>query len=127
MYKRKRTTLKASLLLGIIIFVMLQSYIIPSKGEINDSNNNSNKNGPLPQVTERKFVFGIISNLSLEPKRMSFNAQNVIIIDREMYVHFTVEKFCNNERVQLKQTSYEGIMKESILCGFSIYSWSIHS
>jgi hypothetical protein len=82
--------------------------------------------GPPYKVTVWKFIGGFVKDLTFGYKTMSFEAINVYLISRTPFHGFTTERYTNNEKILVKQTTFKGIMTDFFLWGISIYTYSIH-
>ncbi|MBN1280428.1 MAG: hypothetical protein JXA00_02145 [Candidatus Thermoplasmatota archaeon] len=80
---------------------------------------------PYYQVTVRNFLAGWITNLSFGYKTISFDATHIFLIKLGRY-RFDIQWYGNGEHVSLKQTEFQGIMSDQVLCGISRYTYSIH-
>ena len=120
---QKAEFLKISLCMLLLIILIPITNVATEKSIFKDTS----QKGPPYQVTIKRFIIGVVSNLNVDSQYISFKALCVCIIRR--FGLFYVERiwYTNSEMVSFKQTYFKGRCQEPFICGFSVYTYSIHS
>jgi hypothetical protein len=126
--KRGKTIMQKDNFLKISLCMLLLLVLIPKTNvaiEINTVKEASQK-GPPYQVTIKRFIIGIVSDLNIDSQSISFKALCVCVIKRFGFFHVERTWYSDAEMVSFKQTYFEGRYQEPFICGFSVYTYSIH-
>ena len=124
----EKTIMRKNELLKNGLYILLLIILIPKTNGATENFifKEKSQNGPPYQITIKKFILGIVSDPNINSQSISFKALDVCVIKRFGIFHVERTWYSNFEMVYFEQTYFKGRCQEPFICGFSIYTYSIH-